>query len=142
MQYKEVFTKKRPCPFDHPLAGDIVTSNDSAFVTYALAPYHRDHLLVVPWRHVTHINKLTEEELSDIDALLDKLWVLYKKKLKYRAVSFLLREGKRSGASVAHLHYHIIPDTRIGDIEHDWANREILTPKKKANQVERIKKLL
>lgn len=142
MKYKEVFTKKRPCPFDHPKPGDIIFENKSVFVTYALAPYHRDHLLVVPKRHVVKILHMTRKELVDIDAVLDMLWKVYKNKFKYKSVSFLLREGKRSGASVAHLHYHIIPDTRIGDLEHDWANRSILSPQKIKNEVNRIKKIL
>ncbi len=146
MQYKEVFKKERPCPFDKPKADDVIFQNSSVYVTYALAPYHRDHLLVVPKRHVIDILELTKKELNDVDTMLDKLWMLYKKKFKYRNVAFLIREGKGSGASLAHLHYHIIPEVKIGNMLYNTQsksdNRGIMTPRQIKNEVARIRKIL
>lgn len=143
--YKEIFKKKRPCPFDHPKPEDIIIENGSIYVTYALAPYHRDHLLVVPKRHVVEILDMTKKELKDTDAMLDKLWALYRKKFKYHNVSFLLREGKGSGASLSHLHYHIIPEVKIGNMLYNTQaksdNRKTLTPRQVKNEIERIKKI-
>jgi diadenosine tetraphosphate (Ap4A) HIT family hydrolase len=139
MKYKEIWQNERPCPFDNPHSSDIITQNDSAYMTYALAPYHRDHLLVIPKRHVEHILDITHEEMEDIDALLEQGWRMMKKKMGYHNVSFLVREGKGSGASVAHMHYHIIPEAKIGDLEHDTENREILSKEEIKEQVNRMR---
>ena len=146
MKYKDVFKKKRPCPFDHPKPEDVILKNESVYVTYALAPYHRDHLLVVPRRHVIEILEMTKKEMEDTDAMLDKLWKLYRKNFKYRNVSFLLREGKGSGASLSHLHYHIIPEVKIGNMIYTTQaksdNRKTLSPRQIKNEIKRIKAIL
>ncbi len=139
MKYKDIWHKKRKCPFDNPKASDIILQNKSAYMTYALAPYHVDHLLVIPKRHVEHILDITKGEMKDIDTLLDRGWDIMRKKMGYHNVSFLVREGKGSGASVAHMHYHIIPEVRIGDLEHDYENRSILTPKEIKAEVKRMR---
>lgn len=139
MKYKELWHKDRSCPFDAPKASEILLENENAYLTYALAPYHIDHLLVVPKRHVEHISDITDQEMLDIDALLRTGWDILKQHMKYKNVSFLMREGEGSGASVAHMHYHIIPEIKIGDLEHDNENRNILDLEEIKQQVNRIR---
>ena len=56
-------------------------------------------------------------------------------------MNVLVREGKGSGKSISHLHYHIIPATLIGDIEHDPHGREFLTDEEATEVVVRMKKV-
>lgn len=112
--------------------------NESAYLTYALAPYHQDHLLVVPKRHVEHLLEIAESEMRDIDDLLKKGWEMLTK-LGYEDVSYVVREGKGSGRTVNHLHYHIIPEVRIGDIDHDGNGRSILTKEEIDATIARLK---
>ena len=49
------------------------------------------------------------------------------RKLGYENVSLLVREGKDSGKSVAHLHYHIIPNIQLGSSTHGGTERVVLT---------------
>ncbi|MES2060170.1 MAG: DUF4931 domain-containing protein [Patescibacteria group bacterium] len=141
-QYRDFMEEEKECPFCHRKESDVIMESKHAYATYALAPYHKDHLLVIPKRHVTHILDLTPEEQHDIDNLMDTLWQDMQKKFKYKDVSFLVRDGKGSGASVEHTHYHIIPETKIGDFEHDPDNRNILGTRAIKNEVERIKAIV
>ncbi|GEM_PF-452904 len=114
------------CPFCAP-AQRMFMQNDSAFLTYAIAPYHPHHLLVVPTRHVL---SMLEMNISEVDAL----WQLIRDGMKvlrslgYEDYTVLVREGKVGEVkSVAHLHYHIVPNTHIGDLDHKGEERRIMT---------------
>ena len=48
-------------------------------------------------------------------------------KLGYDDFTIIVREGKNGAKSIEHLHYHIIPNTRIGDVDHNNEERRILT---------------
>ena len=109
-------------------------------MTFALAPYHADHLLVVPKRHIEHILDITKEEMDDIDALEKNGWELLKK-LGYKSVSFIVREGVESGRTVTHIHYHVIPEVRLGDVDHNGEVRKILTPEEISAVLARFKKI-
>lgn len=141
MKYSELWTKDRPCPFDSQAGEDKILENNSAYLTYALAPYHQDHLLVVPKRHVEHLAEITDEEMRDIDELEKKGWEMLRK-LGYTDVSYVVREGKGSGKTVGHLHYHIIPDVRIGDIDHKEDERQVLTRDEVAATIARLKQVI
>lgn len=100
--------------------------NAYAFLTYAIAPYHPHHLLVIPKRHFTAFLDITEDERAAIDALIEGGWRALTR-LGYENITVLVREGKDSGKSIAHLHYHIIPNIRIGDVDHLGIDREVLS---------------
>ena len=143
MKYKDflVDEKEKPCPFCATDVKEKIIENKTAYLTFALAPYHPDHLLVVPKRHVEHILDLTDEELADIDHLEDKGWALLQK-LGYKSVSFIVREGDHSGRTVTHTHYHVIPEVRLGDVDHNGDERSILDPSEIPPLVARLRKAL
>src|SRR3989344_5580270 len=120
MLYKD-FLRLNPCArcnFCAPKNTRIFAENESAYLTYALAPYHKHHLLVIPKKHKLSFLDLDAEETMAV-------WELMKegenilKKLGYGTFSVLVREGTSTDKSVEHLHYHIIPNERIGDLDHD-----------------------
>ena len=140
MKYSEFLEagKDKPCPFCAVNPKEVILENKYAYLTFALAPYHKDHLLVVPKRHYEHILDVTDEEMTDIDHLQDKGWQLLKK-LGYKSVSFVVREGEESGRTVKHIHYHVIPDVRVGDLDHNGELRKILTSNEISEEVMRVK---
>lgn len=128
MLYHQEFLKiNKECPFCDPknIEGTIA-ENENAFMTYAIAPYHKHHVLVLTKRHITVFDELNEEETRDIDKLL-KFGVKMLRALGYTDYSILLRNGGRTSKTVDHLHYHIVPNVKIGDLEHDNSNRCILS---------------
>ena len=80
------------CPFCEP-GQRVYRRNDSAYLTYALAPYHRHHLLIIPNRHVLSLLDMSEGETT-------RLWALIRegmetlRKLGYHNLSVLVREGE------------------------------------------------
>ena len=139
---KKNSTEGSTCPFCHELKKDIIEENNTAFLTYALAPYHKHHMLIVPKRHVSPILDLTPEEVTDLYSL-EKIGITLIHKLGYDNLSILLREGKASGKTVDHLHYHIVPETVITDVEHGNTDfRHVLSRKEGRSIVMRLKKIL
>jgi diadenosine tetraphosphate (Ap4A) HIT family hydrolase len=105
----------------------MLVSNEHAYLTYSKAPYHPHHLLVIPKKHVVSFFNLTAKENEDINELV-KVGAQILKKLKYDNFSILVREGPKSDKSIKHLHYHLIPNNRIGDLDNEGVPRKILSP--------------
>lgn len=112
MKYKDYLKTLTHCPFCVLEPRRIIKENENAFLTYSLAPYHHDHLLVAPKHHIEHLLDLSDAAVRDMN-MLQKEGLKILNKLGHRNVSFLMREGDGSGKSVAHLHYHIIPNIQI-----------------------------
>lgn len=140
MIYKDFLKKIISCPFCE-MTDRIYASNTSAYLTYAIAPYHKDHLLVVPKRHVESIFCLTKEEEKDIIRLIT-IGSKILKKMNYDSFTILVREGNSSGKSVKHVHYHLIPNSRIGDLDHIGRPRKILSKKEITNLSAKIEALI
>lgn len=124
MLYANYLEKLQICPFCKKKGREFIRTNH-AYLSYAKAPYHPHHLLVIPLRHVESFFELTAEEKNDIEVLLAKAAKILKK-LKYRNFTILVREGDSINKSIKHLHYHIIPNDRIGDLDHNGEKRKIL----------------
>jgi len=140
MLYDDYLQKLEICPFCES-DGRIFIDKKNACLTYAKAPYHPDHLLVIPKRHVVSFFDLTEEEESDINELIE-LGSEILKKLEYVNFTILVREGSNANKSISHLHYHLIPNDRIGDLDHNGEPRQILSPEAIAVLSARIFKVI
>lgn len=142
MKYLDLLKTQRPCPFDNPPREEVVEENETCYLTYALATYHPDQLLVIPKRHVTHIDEMTEAEFLDAQALQKLGWRLLRA-LGHGGVSFVLREGESSGKSVPHLHYNLMPDTQLGDMTaHGKEEREVMNAEEIAATMARLREAL
>ena len=93
MKYSDFLKAEKGCPFDTPIRQIVLAENASAFLTYALAPYSRDHWLVVPKRHVANLTELTHQERDDTDALLARGSTALRA-LCHKGISILLRQGE------------------------------------------------
>lgn len=126
MLYKEYLKNLDRCPF---CSGKdrIIKENKSAYLTYALAPYHKHHLLVIPKRHDHSMLDMKKNEMSDVNTLIRHgLGLLHA--LGYHDCSVLVREGNVGRIkSIEHMHYHIIPDVALGDLDHYGKQRKIMT---------------
>lgn len=127
MKYTE-YVEKLPagtCPF---CASDDrrLIENERAYVTYALAPYHKHHLLIIPKEHRKSFFDLDAEEWPDIWDLVQKSSRILRY-LGYENVTLMVREGTGGAKSVEHLHYHLIPNVRLGDLDHANNTRSVMT---------------
>ena len=138
MLYTAYLKKLTICPFCDGADRQIIKQK-SAYLTYAKAPYAPYHLLVVPKRHTQSFLSLTKTENADIAKLLHAgVQILHK--LGIKNCSILVRDGMGAGKSIKHLHYHIIPNHRIGDLDIHGEQRRILTEKEITNLIKKIKK--
>ena len=66
--------------------------------------------MVVPYRHVSSLEKLSEEEILDMNKTLIKIKTALKKVLKPEGFNIGLNIGKIAGAGIAnHIHIHVVP---------------------------------
>ena len=127
MLYTDFQKNAKQCPFCFTKNNRSIVAYETAFLTYALAPYHQHHLLVIPRRHVETFMYLNAEESEEIDGLL-RYGVRLLHAHGYKDCTILVRDGIGSGKSIRHLHYHIIPNIQIGDLDHYGQERTIMTP--------------
>lgn len=125
MRYSTFLKQSVRCPFCAP-AQRVFASNAKAYLTYSIAPYAKYHLLAIPKRHVESFLDLTAAETRDVQAMVTRgASVLRAKGIDDYTI--LVRNGENSGKSVPHLHYHLIPRHRIGDLDRAQHARRIMT---------------
>ncbi len=134
--------KHNLCPFCVMPDSFILEKTKHFFVIAARAPYTKDHLLIIPNKHIVLFWELVWDEVQDLMKLLQKR----DKKLhkKHDDVNLLLRDWHvwwNTEKSVDHMHFHLIPDLAVS-WHSDWPNRYFLTEKEVLAEVKRIKKSL
>lgn len=103
-----------------PAATDLSVHETSSFlVSLNLYPYNPGHLLVFPKRHVTDIRQLDPGERSELDGLTDLSVSVLESLNAPKGFNIGFNMGLTAGASIDHLHLHIIPryDREIGIAE-------------------------
>lgn len=126
MKYNDYLNTITNCNFCDLKSNQIIKKKDKAFLTNALAPYCKHHLLVVPYRHVEEFGDLNDEEKSDIDTLLNS-GIKSLKLLGHNGCNILLRNGDNIGKTIKHLHYHLIPTVEVGSLTNNHIDRQIMT---------------
>lgn len=87
----------------------VIYRDKTAMVIMNIFPYNVGHIMVVPMRHVTYPEELTEEEFTHFNNLFKKSITMLKKALKPVGFNAGINLGGRSGQSVSHLHYQLVP---------------------------------
>jgi len=88
----------------------LLYSSQYCFVVLNRFPYNNGHLMVIPNRHVSEIEDLTSEELSDLIQTIKLCVVVLKKALSPHGFNIGANLGKTAGAGIVdHLHFHIVP---------------------------------
>jgi len=94
---------------DPDVADTIVYRAENLAVCVNLYPYNPGHLLIFPLRHVEDIRKLEVEERSSIDKILDRALAVLDSLYNPSGYNIGYNMGPDSGASIPHLHLHVIP---------------------------------
>lgn len=108
------------CPFCNP---DVIrkqtfhtTERFNCFFTHK--PVLPGHTLIIPKRHVESITEMSDAEMTELALILKTMSVALMDAYGGTGVDIALQNGETAGASVAHLHWHIIP-RKAGDIDGD-----------------------
>ncbi|MFW6233289.1 MAG: HIT family protein [Nanoarchaeota archaeon] len=142
MLYNKYLKKLKKCPFCNVDKSHILLSNKNAFVLLCRSPYTKDHLLVIPKKHVKFLNKLNTNEQDDLNKLMIK--ALNKLHKKHKNVSILYKEGvnKDVGKTINHAHIHLIPRIKISIQDINWKKREVMCDKEYNKKTIEMKKIL
>jgi len=105
------------CLFCTGIADRIVATNGTVVAVKDGFPVTKDHLLIIPKRHVADFFEMSEQERNDTNALLRVL----KQDLKEEDPSITgfnigMNCGEDAGQTIFHAHTHLIP-RRKGDVE-------------------------
>lgn len=119
MQYNEVLESRTECPFCTDNEKDlIIEETKNCCVLASRAPHAKNHIIIMPHRHVSLVSELENDEWEELNYLVKK-WLKIMQEKVGNATLFLREEKMvpgqvgKSGKSIDHLSYNIIPDFKI-----------------------------
>ncbi len=88
----------------------VVARRKNTFLIMNRYPYAVGHMMVVPYRKVSDLSKLTDGEKLELWELAEHAQRLLSHAIKAQGFNIGLNLGKCAGAGVAdHLHLHVVP---------------------------------
>ncbi|MFZ2447916.1 MAG: HIT domain-containing protein [Syntrophobacteraceae bacterium] len=104
------------CPESHGLSDQerlILHRTGLTMVMMNKFPYNNGHLLVAPWRHVSRLDHLTDDETREIMHWVTRSTLILEKMMRPDGFNVGLNLGREAGAGFEeHLHFHIVPRWR------------------------------
>ena len=80
------------------------------FVMMNLYPYNSGHLMVIPHRHLSNLDELSKDELSEMMDTVKLSMKALELVMKPQGFNFGANLGKAAGAGIDdHIHFHIVP---------------------------------
>lgn len=117
-----VFKKQKGCLFcrigknGNDKAEHVFLRWKHCYAILNLYPYNNGHVLIVPYRHVADITKMTENARKEFFDLLNYVKILLDDVLHPEGYNIGMNLGHAAGAGVPkHLHMHIVPRW-VGDV--------------------------
>ena len=117
--YIETFSEKkksRDCLFcriaDEKKDTDnlIVWRGKYCYVVMNRFPYNSGHLMIVPYRHTARFARLSEDENSEIMALMGRCIAALEQISNPQGFNFGANFGRVAGAGIdKHIHFHLVP---------------------------------
>lgn len=140
-KFLDLIKKNNFCPFCNLKKELIIKKNRFAVLTLARAPYTKDHLLIIPKRHVLELKDLKRKEKDSImNLIVTGLEIFHK---KYKGVEVSYKEGKTlddAQKTILHAHFHLVPKKNVKNPKVD--KRNFLSEKKLISETKKIKELM
>ena len=86
-----------------------VYEDELIFVILNIYPYNVGHLMVCLNRHIKKLIDLTKEEIVHIFRTIQGLQLLLDELYSPYGYNVGLNQGKNAGASIDHIHWHVVP---------------------------------
>lgn len=139
MKYTQYLKTLTFCPFCNLEEKEILKKNKFAKVILAKAPYHTDHLLVIPNKHALKMSDLTNREKLSVFELIS--WAQINLEKYHKNLSILYREGDKIkiGKSIDHFHVNLIPDEQIGSISVNAKDRLVFSQDKYVKETKHVR---
>ena len=92
------------------VANYVIVRDRSCFALLNRYPYNGGHLMTVPYKEVSDMNGLTDEELADLWKLTRRCTNALAAVMKPDGFNVGINLGKVAGAGIVeHLHIHVVP---------------------------------
>src|SRR5579884_813063 len=102
--------KTGECIFCHPDPARVLESGEHCLTMLNAYPYAPGHVMVAPRRHVAELDRLDDEELSELMRLARRAVGALRVAMTPDGFNVGLNLGKVAGAGIAdHLHMHVVP---------------------------------
>ncbi len=119
-QYIESFMHKKEnnnCIFCNAVSENIaddkslkVFEGKYCYVMLNLYPYNSGHVMVIPHRHISSFNDLSNEEMNEIMEIVKLTLKALELTMKPHGYNFGANLGKAAGAGIEeHIHFHVVP---------------------------------
>lgn len=80
------------------------------FVIMNIFPYSNGHLMVTPYRHVSHITELSVDENHELMDYVQQCAFILQQAFKPEGINIGMNIGEAAGAGIKeHLHFHLVP---------------------------------
>jgi ATP adenylyltransferase len=86
-----------------------IYQDDLLFISMNLYPYNPGHLMIVPKRHILKFTDLSKEEILHISRTIQGLQLLLDELYNPKGYNIGINQGKDAGASIEHVHFHLVP---------------------------------
>ncbi len=86
-----------------------VFRSDSFIISLNLYPYNPGHLMVFPARHVVRLYELSNEEVMEFHRMTSNSIKALEEEFHPSGFNVGFNLGENSGASISHIHQHIVP---------------------------------
>ena len=88
----------------------VLVRGELAYVVLNKFPYNPGHLLIVPTRHVSDLEDLTADELTETQTLIQRAVRALRDESPPHGFNVGLNLGRAAGAGIpGHLHWHVVP---------------------------------
>ena len=94
---------------DPEIINTVIYKTSDTAISLNLYPYNPGHILIFPIRHCEDIRKLSKTERDSQNNVLDKALCILDKLYKPAGYNIGYNMGLEAGASIKHLHLHVIP---------------------------------
>lgn len=94
---------------DKQVERKLVFQDETNMVILNRYPYNPGHLLIFPKKHVEKLSELDNESFMSFSKLLKRCTALIERTYNPNGINVGINQGQASGASVAHLHAHVVP---------------------------------
>ncbi|HQK56060.1 MAG TPA: HIT family protein [Methanolinea sp.] len=104
------------CLFCNPNDEDIILKNLHGYARYDGYPVSPGHLLIIPFRHVSSLFELSDEEVGGLWSLVKEGRTSLNENFHPDGFNVGVNVGEAAGQTVFHVHIHLIPRYH-GDVE-------------------------
>lgn len=88
----------------------VVYRGKTCYVVMNVYPYNSGHLMIVPYKHTSDLQKLSDSEHAEVMKLTARAQKALKKMSKPHGFNFGANFGRVAGAGIdEHIHFHLVP---------------------------------